>query len=138
LQRPTFAGLEEHVFRTFVHLYRKIQEGRNLVKPDHFYELRYEELVRDPVGQMRSLYEHLGLGDFEVVRPSLEKYLASIAGYETNRYQLTPEMHEEITRRWGEVIQKYGYGQHTNADQTPFSREPSASAQPERSPRARG
>jgi omega-hydroxy-beta-dihydromenaquinone-9 sulfotransferase len=63
---------------------------------------------------MRSLYERLGLGDFEVVRPRLEQYLASIAGYETNRYQLTPEQRQEITRRWGEVIRQYGYGEETD------------------------
>jgi hypothetical protein len=109
-QRPTFAGLEEYVFKTFTHLYRKIEEGRLLVDPSRFFELRYEELVRNPVEQLRSLYEHLGLGDFEPVRPRIQQYLASIAGYETNRYELTPQMRAEISRRWGDVIRRYGYG----------------------------
>jgi hypothetical protein len=109
LQRPTFAGLEEQVFDTFNYLYQKIEEGRRLVDPARFCELRYEDLVRDPVGQMKALYRHLELGDFENLRPGLEAYLASIAGYETNRYQLDPELRAAITRRWGEVIRKYGY-----------------------------
>src|SRR5262249_52266987 len=88
LQRPTFAGLEEQVFQTFTRLYGGLEEGRKLVDPARFYELRYEELIRDPVGEMRALYEHLGLGGFDRVLPRLERYLASIAGYETNRYQL--------------------------------------------------
>jgi hypothetical protein len=111
LQRPTFAGLEELVFRTFTHLYEKVEEGKPLVPPGRFYELRYEDLVRDPVAKMRELYAALELGDFEAVRPRLEQYLASIAGYETNRYQLTPELRAEVTRRWGDVIRKYGYGE---------------------------
>jgi hypothetical protein len=109
LQRPTFDGLEEYVYRTFTHLYRKVEEGRKLVAPRRFYELRYEDLVRDPVGQMKSLYRHLELGDFENLRPHLERYLASVKGYETNRYQLSPELREKIGSRWGEVIRKYGY-----------------------------
>jgi hypothetical protein len=113
LQKPTFAGLEEHVFQTFNHLYQKIEEGRvaaQLAGPGRFYELHYEDLVRDPVKQMKALYEHLDLGDFETVRPRLEQYLASVAGYETNRYEITPELRDEITRRWGHVIRQYGYG----------------------------
>src|SRR5262249_48831511 len=69
LQKPTFVGLEEYVFHTFTHLYAQLKKGKALVAPGRFHELRYEELVRDPVGQMRALYEHLGLGGFEDVLP---------------------------------------------------------------------
>jgi hypothetical protein len=109
LQRPTFAGLEEHVLDTFVRLYDRLKEGRKLIAPRRYHELRYEDLLRDPIRQMRALYEQLELGGFEEVRPRLEQYLASVAGYETNRYQLTPERRAEITRRWGDVIRRYGY-----------------------------
>jgi hypothetical protein len=108
-QRPTFAGLDEQVFQNFVRMYERLEETRNLAAPERFHELRYEELVRDPVGQMRTLYERLGLGEFDKVLPRLEEYLASVAGYETNRYQLTPEQRAEIGRRWGDVIRRYGY-----------------------------
>ena len=39
------------------------------------------------------------------------RYLATIRGYETNRYQLSPELRGEITRRWQRVIQQFGYGE---------------------------
>jgi hypothetical protein len=110
LQKPTFAGLEEQVLTTFNRLYARLEEGRRLVPPGQFHELRYEELIRDPVGQMRLLYERLALGGFEEYRPRLERYLESIAGYETNRYELTPEQRAAVTGRWGDVIRRYGYG----------------------------
>lgn len=109
VQRPTFAGLEEYVFTTFHRLYQKLEETRGLVPPGHFHELKYEDLVRDPVGEMRKLYERLQLGGFEQYRPRLEGHLARLKGYETNRYELTPEQRAEIGRRWGEVIRRYGY-----------------------------
>ena len=43
------------------------------------------------------------------MRPRLAKYLETIKGYETNRYELTPELRAKIDRRWGEVIRRYGY-----------------------------
>ncbi|MBL8797474.1 MAG: sulfotransferase [Planctomycetia bacterium] len=111
LQKPTFAGLEEHVFTTFLRVYEGLEKGRPLVEPSRFYEVRYEELVRDPVGQMRAVYEHLGLGGFDEYLPNLEAFLARQKGYETNRYQLSDERREEIRRRWAPVIEKYGYDQ---------------------------
>jgi len=110
MQKPTFAGLEEHVFATFTHMYRKLEEGRKLVKASRFYEVRYEDLVADPIGEVQKLYEHLALGEFEEVRARLQEYLAKTEGYRTNKYELAQELRAEITRRWGEVIRRYGYG----------------------------
>jgi hypothetical protein len=110
LQKPTFRGLEEYVFTTFQRIYAGVERGRQLVDPSRFYELRYEDLVQDPVGQMRALYAHLGLGGFDSYLPRLEAYLAGNAGYQPNRYtQLAPELRAEITRRWENVIRRYGY-----------------------------
>ncbi|HLJ91647.1 MAG TPA: sulfotransferase [Gemmataceae bacterium] len=110
LQRPTFAGLEEYVFTTFQRMYEALERDRQLVRPSRFHELRYEDLVRDPIGQMQALYDQLELGEFEKLRPRLQDYAARTAGYETNRYTLTPQLREEIGRRWGKVIRQYGYG----------------------------
>jgi omega-hydroxy-beta-dihydromenaquinone-9 sulfotransferase len=109
LQTPTFAGLEDHVFETFLRMHEKLEQTRHLVDDDHFHELRYEDLVRDPIGEMRELYERLNLGEFDRVVPRLQDYLASVAGYETNRYELTPELRAKISRRWAKVIEQYGY-----------------------------
>jgi hypothetical protein len=109
LQRPTFAGLEEQVLATFERVYQRLEEGRALIDPARFFELRYEDLIRDPEVKLRALYEHLGLGGFDTFLERLREFLAQRAGYETNRYELTPQQEAEVTRRWGGVIQRYGY-----------------------------
>ncbi len=111
LQTPTFAGLDEYVFETFSRMYRMLEETRGLVDPARFHELRYEDLVRDPVAEMGGLYDRLGLGGFDKVLPRLKAYLEANADYKTNRYPMTPELRAEIGRRWGEVIRRYGYAE---------------------------
>jgi hypothetical protein len=109
LQTPTFAGLEEHVLATFTRLYQRLEEGKRIIAPGQFYELRYEDLVRDPESEVRKIYEHFGWGGWSDVAPRLREYLAGVQGYETNKYQLTPPERAEIERRWGDVIRRYGY-----------------------------
>jgi len=109
LQRPTFQGLEEQVFATFTRMYEALERGRKLVDPKRFYELAYEDLIRDPVAEMAKLYEHLNLGGFAEYLPRLEQYLSTIKGYETNKYRLTAEQRAEIGHRWKTVIERYGY-----------------------------
>jgi hypothetical protein len=127
LQTPTFAGLEEYVLSTFTRLYRKLEEGIPLIPPGRFHQVRYEDLVHDPIGEMEKLYDQLGLGEFDEYVPLLKEYLADNAGYETNRYDLTSQQRAEITRRWGPIIRRYGYEEEPVA--LPIGAEPLAPAE---------
>src|SRR5262249_55669511 len=109
LQTPSFQGLEELVFADFTRMYARLEEGKKLLGRERFYELRYEDLTRDPVAEMKKVYDHFQLGGFERYLPRLKDYLASVKGYETNRYQLTDAERSEISRRWSDVIHRYGY-----------------------------
>lgn len=109
LQRPTYDGLQEHVLRTFERMYEKFEAERDLIAADRLCEVHYEELVRDPIGCMRAIYEKLDLSDFEAVLPALEQYVAGTEGYQTNKYELTEEARREVSRRWSDFISRYGY-----------------------------
>ncbi len=109
LQRPTFEGLEEQVLSTFVRMHRRLDETRHLVDPARFCELRYEDLVADPISAVRRLYEQLELGDFDQLAPRLAQHWNGLREYRTNRYALSARERDLITRRWGPIIRKYGY-----------------------------
>jgi hypothetical protein len=109
LQRPSWIGLEQHIFGTFTHLYDRLEQGKRLIRPGRFHELRYEDLVRDPIGILEALYHALVLDDFEQARPHVEIHLAELKDYRPNPYVLTPAEQHTITRVWGDVIRRYGY-----------------------------
>jgi hypothetical protein len=109
LQRPTYEGLEERIYTEFIHLYERLEKARSTLDASRFYELRYEDLIRDPVEEMRRLYKGLELDGFEQYRPRLEAHLATSNRYETNRYKLDPQQRAQITQRWHPVICRYGY-----------------------------
>lgn len=109
VQAPRATGYEEKVFGEFRTIYDRLEEARPLLKPGRFHELRYEELVKDPAGELKKVYDGLELDGFDAAKPRVESYLAQTTGYETNKYALAPEQREEVTRRWGDVIRRYGY-----------------------------
>jgi hypothetical protein len=109
LQPPCWQQLPEHILDTFVQVYDRLEDSKRLLAPRQFHELRYEDLVRDPVGRLDVMYHALDLGDFEPVRLHVEAYQAGVKDYETNRHILTPDERRTITRRWGGIIQRYGY-----------------------------
>ncbi len=116
LQVPRYEGLEEHVFQTFERMYRVFEEDRALIPPGQLCELRYEDLVADPMKQMQRIYEELALGDFEPARAGVENYIARTAGYRPSRYELDPVLRETIERRWADYCRRYGYAAARDAE----------------------
>lgn len=109
LQKPTGAGIEEHVLRTFERMYEKFEAERELIDAGRFCEIHYEDLVRDPIASMRAIYEKLSLDNFDALLPALERYLAAAEGYQTNKYEISDEARREVSQRWGDYIRRYGY-----------------------------
>ena len=116
LQISKYEDLDEYVFSNFERMYDAFERHRSLVDPRRFFELRYEDLVRNPTEQLRQLYEQLQLGGYEEVRPRLEQYLANVRDYKTNKHELDPELRRKIEDRWGPYMRKYGYCQEPAAN----------------------
>jgi hypothetical protein len=113
LQKPMPVDLEEYVFETFTRMYKSFEASRGLIPPGRLYEVRYEDLVADPLGQLEAIYRQLDLGDFAEVRPAVASYLEGLKDYEPNRHDLTPAVRGQVTERWGEVIRRWGYDRPT-------------------------
>jgi hypothetical protein len=119
LHVPKYAGLEDHVFETLNRMYDAFERAREFIPPGHLCQVRFEELVADPVGQVRQIYQELGLADFDRVLPTLQEYVAAHAGHQPNRYEISAETRAEISRRWRPYIERYGYGSEPAESEQP-------------------
>ena len=108
-QVPKYEGLEERVFSTFNLIYEVFERDRGLIPAGQFSEVRYEDLIRQPIAELRRIYGELELGGFENALPEFEKHVSGWAEYETNKYQITPELQKKIAEHWGTFSKKYGY-----------------------------
>jgi omega-hydroxy-beta-dihydromenaquinone-9 sulfotransferase len=108
-QVPQEADLPDYVFQCFERLYGSFAEQVADLPPNQFCDIRYEELVADPIRKLEAIYRQLELGDFDTIRPVLEEYVHQRRGYETNRYDLEPELRAEVRRRWSDYFERYRY-----------------------------
>jgi hypothetical protein len=111
-----FASFErgEMVNNFAIAIFKEINEAffadRDLIPKDHYCEIGYESLVKDPIGQMRSIYDSLDLPDFKVVEPTLRNYLKSIADYKKNKQVELPEkLRARLAAEWPRYFQEWGY-----------------------------
>lgn len=99
----------DRIIRVFNFMYDQFEQDRGLIPDGHLYEVRYEDLVADPIGQLEKIYLQLGLGDFSMAHSHVTDYLASVAGYKKNKHQITDELKKRIVDGCQGYIQRYGY-----------------------------
>ena len=111
LQEVPPGTAEEWVMRFYPQLMQRLLADKALIPADNLVELRYEELVADPVAQLRKVYETLDLPDFVKAEPRFRAYLSSIAGYQRNEYQMDAGMIAKLNEHWSFAFEALGYEQ---------------------------
>lgn len=92
-----------------LHFESKLAEGRAGIPEDHFAEVRFEELIEDPVSVLRDVTEKL---DLEFDAPAMEcirNEWEQRRSYRPARRRPGPSWSARIKESWAPIIEKYGY-----------------------------
>jgi len=108
-QFPKNLDYREYVFDCFERMYAAYDRGVADLPEDRICRTSYEALVADPVGEMRRIYEAVGLDDFESIEQSVQDYADRNKDFKRNKHQLDDETRDEIKRRWKSYFETNGY-----------------------------
>ena len=109
LEHCTVDRLERFALEAYVLHEKAISGGVDRAAPGSVAKVRYEDLVRDPMGEVSRLYTMLGLGDFALVAERMKAYLQKASGHLRNRFRLSLGQKERVDRAWGAIIEQKGY-----------------------------
>jgi hypothetical protein len=110
LQHLEARHITDMVLRNFTIMYDAFFEERSLIPDGQLHELSFEELEKDPVGQVKRIYDGLGMPGFDAMRLSLQHYVDANAAYQKNAYtDLPPSLRREISRAWQRSFEEWGY-----------------------------
>jgi omega-hydroxy-beta-dihydromenaquinone-9 sulfotransferase len=110
LQKVDLPDLDDWVIRLYRLMYDAFFEDRPLIPAGNYCEVAFEELERDPIGEIRKIYQTLNLPDFATFEPSLHEYVNSLAGYQKNTFSnLEPNLKSRLRREWHRCFDEWGY-----------------------------
>src|SRR3954447_21952692 len=102
--------IDELVIRRFTIMYDAFFEERSSIPEGRLHELSFEDLEKDPVGQVKRIYDALDVPGFDAMRPSLQRYVDSNATYRKNAYSdLSPSLRQDVGRAWRRNFEAWGY-----------------------------
>lgn len=103
-------GIEDYVLTCFEKMYHAFHQQRDHINPQHLIDIRYEDLIADPVETLQQIYDSLRLADFETVREDIQTWADNEhQAYQTNAHQLSQAQEETLKERWGDYFQRYDY-----------------------------
>jgi hypothetical protein len=109
LQRPTGAGLEDRVIESVLRMERRLDATWEAVPARHRFRTRYEDLVADPIGVLRSIYAHFGWSGAADAEPRWQARLAESRDYRANDLAVDDRLRRRIDTELAEVLTRHGY-----------------------------
>lgn len=110
LESASSEQIENFVLAAYLIHEDAIADGIRKIAPENVARVRYEDLVADPLVEMKRIYSELKFSGFEDAQPALQQYIASVAGHQRNRLVLSPAQKNSVDEMWGTLIREKGYG----------------------------
>jgi omega-hydroxy-beta-dihydromenaquinone-9 sulfotransferase len=110
LESASSEQIENFVLAAYLIHEDAIADGIRKIAPENVARVRYEDLVADPLVEMKRIYSELKFSGFEDAQAALQQYIASVAGHQRNRLVLSPAQKNSVDEMWGTLIREKGYG----------------------------
>jgi len=110
LQEIDQRELENWVLQFYTQLMQKLLADKALIPAGNLVEVRYEDLDKEPLAQLRKIYETLSLPGFAEAEPAFRTYLDSIAGYQKLAHKkLDDSATTKVNQNWQFAFDALGY-----------------------------
>ena len=102
-------AMDDLLMEAYARVMTKYLGDRELIPGGHLTEVRYEDLERDPLGELQRVYAEIELPGWEDAMPWIEGYLQALSNYRKNRFQLDQRSQDRVRERWGFALDAWGY-----------------------------
>ena len=101
--------LDDYVLDMFARLTEDYEADRHVIPEGRLIELRYEDLIKDPIATLRDIYARLDIGDFAAAEGPMQAYLDAQKEHRVSEYEMPPELKRKVIDRLGPYIDRFGY-----------------------------
>jgi len=116
LQRPVGIGLEDRVIDSVLRMDRRLAATWEAVPPGQRFRARYEDLVADPRGVLRSIYAHFGWPGAAEAEPRWQARLREARDYRPNALAPDAALRRRIESQLADVLTRHGYADDARGD----------------------
>ena len=105
---PDDEALEDFVIEQFKRVYKKYFEDVKSISSDRLIEIKFEDLEKDPLTELKKVYDHFGY-DWKKAEEPIRAYVEKVGDYKKNVFDYSPRFIKRINRELDFYFEHYGY-----------------------------
>jgi hypothetical protein len=109
LQNASKEEIEQQVIKNYIRLLNSYFEQQKQIQKDKLVEIKYEDLISNPIEQVKKIYSTLKLPGYEEALPDMEKYLKKQSEYKINIYTIDDKIVHHVNKNWKFTIDRWNY-----------------------------
>lgn len=102
-------AIKNYIFECQDLMYSAYHQQRSRIPSENLIEIRFEDLVANPLQSMERVYAELALEDFAQVRPAIENYFDRKRQHQKNQHRIEDSLRLEIDAHWQNYLKMFGY-----------------------------
>ena len=103
------AEVERCILASYPRMMDKLAADAARLPADRFVEVRFEDLERDPLGEIARVAPLVDARGGDALLRGAERHLRSVAGYRKRTRQIDPEVAETVGRHWSRQLARWNY-----------------------------
>jgi hypothetical protein len=103
------SAIDPLIIATYRRMMEALMADKTALPPGRFIELRYDDVMAQPLAALERAWAELGLGDFEAHRGAFEAYAAAQARFEPNRFGKDAAAAGLVREQLGDWCERLGY-----------------------------
>jgi hypothetical protein len=101
--------IENQVIENYKRVMKSYFEEEKQIPRDKIVNVKYEDLVVDPIKQVKQIYSKLNLDGIGSALPEMKKYLDKKKDYKTNVYKIDKKILDRVKENWDFTINLWNY-----------------------------
>lgn len=89
----------------------KFAADRERIPAGNLAEVRFEDLERDPLGELERLYAELDLPGWPGAEPAVRAYVGTLTQYRKNAHRYDEALLDKVREQWRFAVEGWGYAE---------------------------
>jgi len=111
LQEITDGERERAIFDYYRFILEKYEKEKKVIPTANLVEIKYEDLLENPLEQIRGIYRKLNLPGFSSQKRRLVEKISREKTYKTVKYVMDKKTIDKINLNWLDLLQTLGYAE---------------------------
>ncbi len=109
IPRYTDAQLQKYIFDEQAHMYEAYESQVKQIPAEDLIEIRFEDLIANPVAITQMVYDKFALENFDQLRPAIENYFSEAHAVKPTLGTQDVEVQQQIAQHWQSYFKRFGY-----------------------------